>query len=216
MTTSVKHFAETPSTTSEQIDYILLDGSSSMHNQWYDVLNSIDAYIDETKKATELSSQVLFAVFSSQNTHKLVRDLPIREWVSLREDPIECPGGTTPLYTSIVQLGMMLRDINPPRASVVIATDGEATDHEMKDQARAVLDWMKAKGWQVTFIGCDWDNSDLANRLGMAPTQAIGVGKRHLSSATRELAKKRTAYGRSGAPIHWSDEEKQNFGGYLK
>lgn len=142
--------------------------------------------------------------------------MPLQEWVPLREAPINCPGGLTPLYTSIIQLGMMLRDINPSRASIIIATDGEATDHEMKDSARATLDWMKAKGWQVTFIGCDWDNSDLANRLGMAPTQAIGVGRRHLTNATRELAKKRTAYGRSGAPIHWTDEEKQNFGGYLK
>lgn len=58
----VKHFASPPSLTNDQIDYILLDGSSSMHGQWYDVLNSIDAYVDETKRAQELSSQVLFAI----------------------------------------------------------------------------------------------------------------------------------------------------------
>jgi len=214
--TDVKHFAETPSLTSDQIDYILLDGSSSMHGQWYDVLNSLDTYVEEVRRQPGIQSQVLLATFSTRNVHQLERDCPVGEWLALRDAPIDCPGGMTPLYDAIVQMGLMLREINPPRASIIIATDGNENG-SLHDEivARGVLDWMKAKGWQVSFIGCNWNNSELAAKLGVSPEASIGVGRRHLTDATRELGKKRNKYGISGAPIHWSEDEKQNFGGYL-
>jgi hypothetical protein len=41
------------------------------------------------------------------------------------------------------------------------------------------------------------------------------VERKHLASAAANLAKKRARYGLYGEDMHWTDEEKQQFGGYL-
>jgi hypothetical protein len=100
---------------------------------------------------------------------------------------------------------------------IVIATDGyeNGSSHTDLNQARAIIKWMEAKGWSVTFIGCDFNNEELANKLGVTASQAIGVAKKMLTDAGASLGAKRVANDRSGAPIHWNDDEKQQFGGYL-
>lgn len=214
----VQIFASTPQIgeTDGQIDYILLDGSSSMSGQWFDVLDAIDAYVDGVK-AAGAQTVVKVATFDSTDLNCIQRDDDIKAWVPFKTSPIGSYGGTTPLYDAIALMGRQLRDLNPPRASIVIATDGDENGSRYTDvvQAQAIIKWMEAKGWQVTFIGCDWNNGTLADKLGVNKSAAIGVSKARLTDAARELSKKRARYGASGAPMHWSDDEKQQFGGYL-
>jgi hypothetical protein len=110
-----------------------------------------------------------------------------------------------------------LRDLDPPRASIVIVTDGDENSSRYTDltQAKALLDWMRAKGWQITFIGAGFNNSRQARALGANEHTAIGVEKMRLTDATGALAKKRARYGLYGESMHYTDEEKQQFGGYL-
>jgi len=200
-----------------QLDYILLDGSGSMSGErWWHCLEAIDAYVDGLKTAN-IHSQIMLHTFDSRDPDCLQRDLPIADWRPLLQSPIGAHWTSTPLYDAIQLMGRRLRDLDPPRASLIIATDGGENKSRFttEDQARAILNWCRAKGWQVTFIGAEFNNDHLARTLGAKGNEAIGVQQRLLAEAAKELAKKRARYATTGAPMHWSDDEKQQFGGYL-
>lgn len=217
MSNDVQHHSTTPETQKSQVDYILLDGSSSMQDKWWDSLDSIQAYIDGVR-AANIHSRTLLHVFCSHDRDQLVRDVPISDWKHVRTEPyIGSHWGMTPLYDAINLMGRRLRDLDPPRASIVIVTDGADTGNEFTDetQARAILDWCRAKGWQVTFIGANFNNAKQARALGANEHNSIGVQQKKLVDAASALAKKRAAYGLYGADMHYTDDEKQQFGGYL-
>jgi hypothetical protein len=213
-TTALAHRATTPERSVLQHDYILLDTSSSMMVQWGDVRDSVNAYLEGLRREN-VKSQIVLHQFNSHEPNLIAYDTPIDEMPPRIE--VGGPNGRTPLYDAIALMGMRLRDLDPPRAAVLIVTDGEEFGSEFTDlnQARAILDWIRAKGWQVTFIGANFNNEQQAAFLGADATSAIGVSTQRLVDATRELAKKRARHFLYGTPMSWSDEDRQNFGGYL-
>lgn len=199
-----------------QLDYILLDGSGSMQGQWWEVLSSIDTYMDELKTA-QLDSQCILQVFDTTDLDYIARDCHMRDWKSFATDPVGAHWGGTPLYDAIAVMGFRLRDLNPPKCSIAIVTDGKEVDSRFTtlDGAKAILDWCRAKGWQVTFLGANFNNSAQARALGANEATAIGVQKKLLADAAKSFAQKRRRYGTTGENINFSPEERQQFGGYL-
>lgn len=203
----------------QQYDDIVLDGSGSMTSVWWDMLAAIDGYVDQLK-LNQLDSHLRLSVFTSGEPEYLdtvARNCAIAQWVPLLTDPIGAHFNSTPLYDAIQLAGQRLRKLDPARAAVTFVTDGDENGSRFTtlEQARSLIDWMRAKGWQVTFIGCDFNNQSLARQLGISPKAAIGVHKAHIGDAIRTLADKRGLYGRTGAAMHWTDDEKSEFGGYL-
>jgi hypothetical protein len=213
---NLAHHSTTPTKIQTQVDYILLDGSGSMITSWYDTLDSVQAYVDGVK-AQNIKSHCIMQVFDDTNLDMVGRDCDIDAWVPLRQQPVGSTFGGTPLYDAINVMGRKLRDMDPPRCSIVIVTDGGESDSRFTDrtQAKSILDWCRAKGWQVTFIGAEFDNSAQARALGAGPNAYIGVSKKMLTSAIDALAKKRARYGLYGESMEYTDDEKQQFGGYL-
>ena len=202
--------------TNLQRDYILLDGSGSMQSKWWETLAAIDAYMAGVK-AANIKSKAILHTFDSDDKDCIQRDLPLEDWKPLLQDPVGAYWTSTPLFDAIRLMGMRMKDLDPPRASIVIVTDGEENCSQFTTlaEAKAVLDWCRAKGWQVTFIGAEFNNWSQARALGANEATSIGVQQKMLSDATTALAKKRAAYGIYGTPMHYSDAEKQQFGGYL-
>jgi hypothetical protein len=201
---------------SGQLDYIILDASSSMTDKWQDCLASIDGYLTTVREA-HVASHVILTTFSSGEVDLLQRDEPLADFKPLRETGLIQRGGMTPLYDAINIAGRTLRDLDPTACSVVIVTDGEEMGSHFTSQvqAAAVLDWMRAKGWQVTFIGADFNNAHMASLLGAEAGTSIGVAKARLLDAGKALGEKRIRYARSGDDMTFSDSEQQTFGGYL-
>lgn len=199
-----------------QVDYILVDGSASMLDKWWEFMASLDAFVDGLRTA-QLNSQVICQVFDSNNLSFIQRDCTIDQCKTFHEEPLMSTWGTTPLYDAINLMARSLRDLDPSRASVVIVTDGDENGSAHTDftQARALLDWMKAKGWAVTFIGCDFNNSALASKLGITDSNSIGVAKAQLTNAAKAFAEKRKRHYHTGEDMNFSASEKQQFGGYL-
>jgi len=199
-----------------QTDYLLIDGSGSMQDKWCDTLAAIKAYVD-CVKAANIKSRVIAHTFDSNDKDCIQRDCDIADWKSVLDEPIGAWWSSTPLYDAVTLMGRRMRDLDPPRASIVIVTDGEENCSQFTnlDQAKAILDWCRAKGWQVTFIGAEFNNWSQASKLGATPQSSIGVQQKKLADAAAALAKKRAQYGMFGTPMHYSDDEKQQFGGYL-
>lgn len=204
-----------PATTSlmaSELDIIIIDSSSSMHSKWHPCLAGLEEYRKILLKAN-LNAQLLLATFSDSfhiHADGLLADHPL-----ITGTPFD--QGSTALYDAIHHTATLLRDLDPPKATIIIVTDGydNASEHTDETQARAFIDWMRAKGFQVIFFGCDFNNSKQALALGATERTAIGVGKHHLLEASASLARKRIEYGRFDREINFTEAEQQQFGGYL-
>lgn len=202
--------------TPSEVDYILIDGSSSMKTKWWEFMAAVDTFVGAVK-ANNINSRVICSVFTTVNACETQRDTPAADWQPLDKEPLTSHWTMTNLYDGINGMARHMRDLDPSKGSILIVTDGEENASEYTDatQARAILDWLKAKGFQVTFVGCDFNNSEQARLLGMDPESAVGVATARLTDAASALAAKRNMYSKYGYDMHFSDEEKQTFGGYL-
>jgi len=201
--------------TSTQLDYVLVDGSSSMLPKWWDFMAAADIFINSLR-AANVNSRLIVQVFDTMDIDMVQRDGPLSSCETFKEKPLGANFTMTPLYDAINVMGRRLREIDPARASILIVTDGESNqDMTTIHQAKAILDWCKAKGWQVTFLGCDFNNSRQAKLLGMNEANCIGVARMQLTDAAAALGRKRAAHAHGADDISFSPDEKQQFGGYL-
>ena len=198
-----------------QLDYILVDGSASMMTKWWDCMGALDGFID-VLRSQSVASHGIIQVFDNHDLNYIARDSEIGTWQTFANDPIGAHWGSTPLYDAIFLMGQKLKDLDPERCSIVIVTDGEENGSQVDVvQARAVLDWCRAKGWQVTFIGCDFNNNRQAAQLGADESNTLGVAKAKLLEAGKAFGAKRAAHAKFGDEIAFGEDERKNFGGYL-
>lgn len=199
-----------------QLDYFLIDGSSSMADKWWDMLAGLDEYM-KVLRTMNVASHGIVHTFDSADLHCVQRDGLISDWKPFLDDPIGLNNGTTPLYDAINLMGRRLADLDPKNAVIVVVTDGEenASRHTNATQARAILDWCRAQGWQVVFLGADFNNSRQAAALGADDSNSIGVRKQKFLPGFKALGEKRARHAASGSDISFTDAEKENFGGYL-
>src|SRR4029077_4148078 len=127
-----------------------------------------------------IASHGILAQFSGTDEYLIYRDSTIATWPTFKDQPINNMWGGTALYDAIAQMCWELRDLDPPQATIVIVTDGQEMGSRNTDetQARAMLDWCRAKGWQVVFLGADFNNSRQAQALGADAHNSIGVQKK--------------------------------------
>lgn len=199
-----------------ELDYILLDGSGSMIDKWDETLAGLDAYFNVLRRVNTASHGIL-QVFDNSNLEYIQRDSTIDSWPRFDRGSVDLPGGTTPLYDAVNLMVRRLAELDSKVCSIIIVTDGQANgaQHTDRTQAKALLDWCRAQGWQVIFLGADFNNKEQAAALGATPQTFIGVQRGRIKEAGENLGEKRLAYGRTGNDISFSDSEKTEFGGYL-
>lgn len=199
-----------------QVDYLLLDGSGSMLSKQFETIAALDVFAGQLR-SSNINSQLILQVFDDHDMDSIQRDDIIAAMPLFRHKPPQCGWGLTPLYDAINIMARRMRELNPDTARIIIITDGKATSMGMTthDQARALLDWCRAKGWQVTFFGCDFNNSAQAKLLGADDSNSVGVQKALLSDAAKNLGDKAVRHAVTGTDIRFTDDEKSQFGGYL-
>lgn len=202
-----------------QQDYILLDGSGSMAGaKWLDSVSAINTYID-VLKGENINSNIYYHIFSQGWSGDNQLDLcafddNIGKWEAMQPS---CPSGGTPLYDAIALMARRIKHWECPPGRITILTDGEESDSRHTDihQAKSFLDWLRALGWQIVFIGADFNNSEQARLLGADDSNSVGVAQARLVDAARAHGKKAAHHARTGDDMAYSDEEKTKFGGYL-
>lgn len=198
------------------LDYVLVDASGSMADKWYSLVSALDGFVD-TLKSENIHSHGILMKFDNPETigNDVVLDSALSEWPRIGS-VIGRTGGMTALYDAINYMVRELAEYAPEKCSIVIVTDGGDTNsqHTGATQARAMLDWCRAQGWQVTFFGCDFDNSSQAKALGADAQNSIGVRKELLLEAGKSLGQKRIRYARGG-DMGFDEDERRKFGGFL-
>lgn len=199
-----------------ELDYILLDGSGSMLTQWDETLACLENYFSKLRLAN-LANHGILHVFDSPNLEMIQRDGLITDWPGFNRGNVDIPGGGTPLYDAVNLAVRRLASLAPERCTLVIVTDGDnnGSKHTSAVEAKTLLDWCRAQGWQVIFLGADFDNVEDAVALGAREQEFIGVQRARLPEVGEAMADKRIKYSRTGSDIGFDGDEKVKFGGYL-
>ena len=198
--------------------YILLDRSGSMQSLWVEALSSVNAFAKELANKTDgpsVDSHVTLAVFDSQESLQfdtLRRKQPALHWENVT-DKDASPRGMTPLLDAMVRIISLAEGDNPDKAVIVVMTDGQenASREVTREGVKAALDRVKAKGWEVVFLGANFDNIADASSVGVGGGKQMAMSVGTMNESMSRLARKSRAYGQSApgaAPIEFDAEDR--------
>ncbi len=198
--------------------YILLDRSGSMQSLWTEALSSVNAYAKELANKTDgnaVDSHITLAVFDEQaglQFDVLRRKQPALHWDKVT-DTDASPRGMTPLLDAIVRIIALADADKPDKAVIVVMTDGmeNASKEVTREGVKAALDRVKAKGWEVVFLGANFDNIADASSVGVAAGKQMAMSVGTMNASMERLAKKARAYGVAApgaAPIEFNKEDR--------
>jgi len=202
-----------------QHDFILLDRSGSMQVLWSEVLNSVNAYVKKLGE-DKVDTGVSLATFDKDGEEfkfEVIRDRIIPStWKPVSSEDAT-PRGLTPLNDAIGRIVTLAKaGVNGTpydKLALIIMTDGleNASREYTHAAAKALLDDCRAKNWQVIFLGADFDNAAQAASYGNVATQTVAAAAASMGPAMEATARKREAYARTAAPMHYTEEEKRSF-----
>jgi len=181
--------------------YILLDRSGSMQSLWVEALSSVNAYAKELankKDGDVVDSHITLATFDSQEGlafDVLRRKQPALHWENVT-DRDATPRGMTPLLDAIGRILALAETDAPDKAVIVVMTDGQenASRELTRDGVKAGLERAKSRGWDVVFLGANFDNIGDANSVGVDGAQQMSMAPTAMAGSMERLAKKSRAY----------------------
>jgi len=198
-----------------QHDFILLDRSGSMKTLWEEALGAVNSYVKKLGQ-DNVDTGVTLAVFDSPSQvgpmdFKIVRDRIIPStWHEVSSTEVE-PRGFTPLNDATCQLVNLAKAGNYDKVAIIIMTDGaeNASKEFTVTQAKLLLDQCRARGWQIIFLGANFDNAAQAASYGNAMRSTVQVAAGNLGAATMSVNSARAEYAATGAAMGFTDEEKR-------
>lgn len=193
--------------------YILLDRSGSMQTNWDESLTAINTYVSKTAE-DKGKTKVTVAAFDSQMSgldFDVLRDgVNSRKWKDLTSGDAT-PRGMTPLFDALGRIVSMAKENNKKSTTLIVMTDGmENTSVEVtKDKAKDFLDQCKKKGWEVLFLGADFNAFGEAANVGVAMGKTMNMTKGNYASTMSSFADKTRSYANTGAAVEFSDEDRK-------
>lgn len=193
---------------------MLLDRSGSMESRWGEALGAINAYVKALGEA-----EVTLATFDGMDGLKfeVIRDRVASEaWKDVT--PAEAaPRGMTPLYDAFARIVALADAADREKTVVIVMTDGaeNASREVSRKDARAAVERCKARGWQVVFLGADFDAFGEAAEIGVAMTGTLNVRTGRYDAAFRKLARRSREFADSTdpSPIEFTQEDRDEAAG---
>lgn len=204
-----------------QHDYIILDRSGSMDDVvglWTESLAAANSYVKGLAEK-KVDTGVTLACFDWDKgvpSFDIVRDRIIPStWDPVTRNEV-APRGGTPLNDSIVKTIQLADAGNYDKVAIIIITDGlenssvEYADPGGRACVNKMLDERRAKGWQILFVGANFDNAAQGRSYGAASGQTISAKMDMLVTSTHMMANKRAAWS-AGATrdMSYTTEEKE-------
>jgi Mg-chelatase subunit ChlD len=184
-----------------------------MSTKWVEAISSINSYVKELKKKTD-PIKVTVATFDTNNSglsfDHLRNGSTLEEWIDINPEE-SWPRGMTPLYDAVIKMTSLARSVNPDNCALIIITDGmeNSSREATKSSAKAALDACRKKGWQVIFLGADFENMSQAADLGNTQAQTMSVSADTMDFAMEETGRMRGIYASSGENMVYSSEVRQ-------
>jgi hypothetical protein len=194
--------------------YFLVDRSGSMASRWDETLGAINSYAGKLAKEKGMKKAKLFlAVFDGSGglEFDVLRDgVDASKWTDLSPDEAS-PRGMTPLFDAIGKLSTIVEKDAPKKAVIAVVTDGHenASRESTRESAKANFDRMRDKGYQVVFLGADFDAFGQAASVGTAVNQTINMKTGNYGKVMRRMAAATADYAATDSDIEWSDKDRQ-------
>jgi hypothetical protein len=196
--------------------YVLLDRSGSMQSLWVEALSSVNAYakgLADKKDGHSVDSHITLAVFDGQNGLQfdvLRKKQPALHWEKVT-DTEATPRGMTPLLDALGRIVATAEADNPDKAVIVVMTDGQENDSRevTREGAKAALDRVKAKGWEVVFLGANFDNISDSDAVGVDRMKQMAMAPGSMGASMERMAMKSRAYAASAAPIQFDEADRK-------
>jgi len=200
--------------------YILLDRSGSMSSRWEETISAVNNYATTlAKEAPDASLTVAtFDTPAAGIAFEVIRsDQKCSDWKAI--GVIEAsPRGYTPLFDAIARLMGLAEAAAPDQGAIVVVTDGaeNASRETTREGAKAAFDRARAKGWQVVFLGADFDAFGEASSVGTMPAQTLNATKGNLGATMGIMAASTARYMATGATMDWSQSDRDIAAGKAK
>jgi uncharacterized protein with von Willebrand factor type A (vWA) domain len=199
--------------------YILLDRSGSMQSLWTEALSSVNAYAKELANKQDkhaVDGHITLAVFDSQETLQfdvLRRKQPALHWENVT-DREAVPRGMTPLLDSIGRILALAEGDNEDKAVIVVMTDGQenASREVTRDGVKIGLDRARKRGWDVVFLGANFDNISDAQSVGVGGDQQMSMAPGQMGASMRKMAAKSRAYFAVGERHQFNEADREEAG----
>ena len=170
--------------------YFLLDRSGSMSSLWSEAIGSINAYVNKLESDTK----VVLAAFDNQS-YDILRDSKVKDWNIVEQTEL-APRGMTPLYDSCGKLMSRALEDNAEKTVLVVMTDGyENCSKEYSNIAiKAKIKTFEEKGWEVIFLGANFDVRKQASDLNVASWKTAEFKPGNFVASMDTLATSTRAY----------------------
>jgi hypothetical protein len=211
----------TRSVATELHSYVLLDRTGSMGSIWQEALSSVNAYakgLASSEDGARIDPMITVAMFDHHDGmqfNALRRKVLMPGWSDIDSSEAS-PRGTTPLFDAIGRIVAMAEGDAPERAVIVIMTDGleNASEEFNQDTARAALDRVRERGWEVVFLGADFASFGDAGAVGMDSSKTMAVSQGRMRGAMESLARKARSYASADAPapIEFNESDREEAG----
>lgn len=189
---------------------VLIDRSGSMFSLWQQAVDGVNGYVKEIAHSSP-DAIVSVAVFDSEEPYKEIRtNQRANKFKDLTKVEI-APRGSTPLYDAAGTVLAKAEEDNVERTTVVIMTDGhencskEFTKEGIKRQVSRAM----KKGWDVIFLGANFDVTTYANDFGIAKGDNLTFSARNFADAFAATATRSATYAATGIKSEYSDEFKK-------
>lgn len=195
---------------SELNAYILLDRSGSMASRWVEALGAVNGYAAKLAKAG--SVRLTAATFDGLDgvQFDVLRDgVLAANWLPLTDQEAE-PRGNTPLFDAIGRLVRRAELAGAERTSIVVMTDGEenASTELTQKGAKMALARCRKRGWDVVFLGADFDAFNQAASVGVAAGVTLNAASGHLAASLDLMADRVARYADSGEIEAFSEADR--------
>jgi uncharacterized protein YegL len=194
--------------------YLLIDQSGSMITNWTETIGAVNSYIRGLIGNKNVKGlRINIAAFDSDADLRFTeirRNVKAKLWADITDKDAE-PRGMTPLYDAIGRLSAWVDSDKPQKAAVAIITDGqENSSREVtKATARAFLDKMRDKNFDVVFLGADFDAFGEAASVGTQAGQTLNMTAGSYRAAASSLSQRTTMYAETGAIADFSDDDRR-------
>jgi len=196
--------------------YVLLDRTGSMAPLWDEAVSSVNTYVGElaAEGADDRVTVAVFDAYDSGMQFDILRDeVPIGEWKPVSPDEV-LPRGMTPLYDALARLISRAEDAGNGKTAIVVMTDGHenASREVNREAARAAIERITRKNWQINFLGADFDGFDQCSGIGVQRDRAMNFSAGRAGVAMRSTAHLHNLYRQGMQAPAFCEEDRQAAG----